>query len=104
MVLALKHGQEGPSLMHTKQSSTMPRYDVISCRSTKQGYYGQPVVGPADQGQVDTSVASPPPEFISAVNGALAAGATLVGGVSTTSCKHDHHSAFFCYSQAVLYP
>ena len=104
-MLALKHGQEGPSLMHTNQSSTMPRYDVISCRSTKQGYYGQPVVGPADQGQVDTSVASPPPEFISAVNGALAAGATLVGGVSTTAAMTKPNScAFFCYSQAVLYP
>jgi hypothetical protein len=91
--------------MHTNQSSTMPRCDVISCRSTKQGYDGQPVVGPADQGREDTSMASPPPEFISAVNGALAVGATLVGGVSTTSCKMPKTShAFFCYSQAVLYP
>ena len=91
--------------MHANQYSAMPRYDVISCRSTKQGYCGQPVVGPADQEYtMETLVASPPPEFISAVNGALAAGATLVGGVSTTAVKKKGSSAFFCYSQAVLYP
>lgn len=74
--------------MHANQSSPMPRYDVISCRSDK----------------TDTLVASPSSEFISAVNGALAAGATLVGGVSTTAVITMSNYAIFCYSQAVLYP
>jgi len=45
-------------------------------------------------------ILAPPPEFIAAVNAALAAGATLVGGVSISPVE----SFTWVFSQAVLYP
>ena len=45
-------------------------------------------------------ILAPPPEFIAAVNAALAAGATLVGGVSISPVE----SSMWVFSQAVLYP
>ena len=45
-------------------------------------------------------IPAPPSEFIAAVNAALAAGATLVGGVSIFS----YECTSWVFSQAVLYP
>ena len=86
----------------------MPRYDVITFVSYIMGDLGQPVITSRDR--VNTNCTArlepPPPEFISAVNAALAAGATLVGGVSAVACPKTSESAapWFSFSQAVLYP
>ena len=71
------------------------RYAVLSCTNTMQGYSGQPQAGSA------------PSDLATAVNTALKAGATLVGGVSVAAAsKADSSSGapFFIMSQAVLYP
>jgi hypothetical protein len=47
-------------------------------------------------------IPAPPSEFIAAVNAALAAGATLVGGVSIFCLSNE--STSWVFSQAVLYP
>ena len=51
---------------------------------------------------VITGFGKPPAEFRAAVDAAIAAGATLVGGVSTT--QQDYGNNQFLFSQAVLYP
>ena len=65
-------------------SSRQPRYDVITGHTLPNC----------------SSYGKPPAEFRAAVDAAIAAGATLVGGVSTTF--HQELTVFF--SQAVLYP
>jgi hypothetical protein len=48
---------------------------------------------------------APPPQFLDAVNKALAEGATLVGGVSTAAPSgYEGRQPTYTFAQAVLYP
>jgi len=85
----------------------MPIYDVITVVVTIQGSNGEPRVSQYNYPwQRGVAMSPPPAEFISAVNAALAAGATLVGGVTITATPKadDYGTPLFAFSQAVLYP
>ena len=87
----------------------MPRYDVITAVVKVQGTCGEPMPSEthAHPGRPPAvSMSPPPPEFLTAVNAALAAGATLVGGVAITATPKTDESTspVFAFSQAVLFP
>ena len=85
----------------------MPRYDVITAVVKVQGVGGEPMISKTPGHVVPSvSMSPPPPEFLTAVNAALAAGATLVGGVAITATPKTDESTspVFAFSQAVLFP
>lgn len=93
-----------------KTHSTMGRYDVIRCRSELEEFYPSLRRGPSGPPGLRTPyeqrgpptcpiLRTPYERFISDVNGALAAGASLIGGASVVFYKGSTY-----WTQAVMYP